>query len=254
MVSQRNHLKNNCCDCRMLVLCHADLQKDPDRLERLAENCLKFNKGKCRSCTWGRKPPGSSTGWGWPLGSSSGEKDLVDTELSMSQQCPGDQKGRWDPGMHQEEHWQELKAGDPAPFLSPGEATTGVSSSRLLRTRLTWSSWSKANGRWQRWWGDKSNLLRGKAEGAGPVQPGEEMTKGTSQMSVSVCQEGVKRVNQALLYFVLLRTKRQKLMNRKSHLNMSRSFFSGLFPCSVTDCPEGLWSFSHWRYSRTVLT
>lgn len=33
------------------------LQKDLDRVERLAEeNCLKFNKSKCRSCTWGRTP------------------------------------------------------------------------------------------------------------------------------------------------------------------------------------------------------
>ncbi|RMC13120.1 hypothetical protein DUI87_10651 [Hirundo rustica rustica] len=64
-----------------------------------------------------------------PLESSSEEKDvgiLVENKLSMSQQCPCGQEGQWYPGLHYEEHSQQVKGGDPAPLLSPGDATSEV--------------------------------------------------------------------------------------------------------------------------------
>lgn len=73
-------------------------------------------------------------------------------------------------------------------------------------------------------------------------------------MSVSVYWEHVKRMDQALLHSAKKQDKRQKLMNRKSHLNMSRNFFTVGLPCTGTDCLEGLWSLPHWRCSRTVWT
>lgn len=35
-------------------------------------------------------------------------------------------EGEWYPGLHQEEPWQLVKAGDPSPLLSTGKATPGV--------------------------------------------------------------------------------------------------------------------------------
>lgn len=36
-----------------------------DRLQSWMErNLMRFNRGKCRSCTWGGITPGTSTGWG----------------------------------------------------------------------------------------------------------------------------------------------------------------------------------------------
>ena len=70
-------------------MCSA-LLNDIDRLESGAENCSKFSRGWCRVLHLGGTTPGTSTGWGDLLESSSVEKDLgvlVDNKLSLSQQC-----------------------------------------------------------------------------------------------------------------------------------------------------------------------
>ncbi|KAJ7405711.1 rna-directed dna polymerase from mobile element jockey-like [Willisornis vidua] len=40
--------------------------------------------------------------------------------------CPCGQEGQWDPGVHWEEHCQQVKGGDPAPLFSRYEAIFGV--------------------------------------------------------------------------------------------------------------------------------
>lgn len=43
----------------------------------------------------------------------------------MRWQCPCSLEGQWYPGVHWEEHSQQVKGGDPAPLLSPSGATFG---------------------------------------------------------------------------------------------------------------------------------
>ncbi|GAB0190298.1 hypothetical protein GRJ2_001495100 [Grus japonensis] len=40
--------------------------------------------------------------------------------------CPCGQEGQWYPGVHEEEHGQQVEGGYPPPLLCPGEATSGV--------------------------------------------------------------------------------------------------------------------------------
>ncbi|KAF4802554.1 hypothetical protein TURU_025062 [Turdus rufiventris] len=127
---------------------YAALQKNFNRLERWAErNSLKFSKGKCRILHLEKNNPLHQDSLGaQQLGSSSEEKELgilVDNKLSMSQQCPCGQKCQWNPGLHWEEHCQQVQGGDPAPPPSPGEVhLERCVRSGLLSTRETWSSWS----------------------------------------------------------------------------------------------------------------
>ena len=66
-------------------------QRDPSRVERWAENCLRFNKGKSRVLQLGKNSPMDQHRLEDDmLVNKSVEKDvgvLVDNKLSMRQQC-----------------------------------------------------------------------------------------------------------------------------------------------------------------------
>lgn len=51
---------------------------------------------------------------------------LVDDKLTMLAVCPCGLEPPWDPGVHLDVYGQQVKGGDPAPLLDPGEATPGV--------------------------------------------------------------------------------------------------------------------------------
>ncbi|GAB0181400.1 mitochondrial enolase superfamily member 1 [Grus japonensis] len=92
---------------------------------------MKFNEGKCRVLHLGRNNPKHQYRLGADLlRSSSVEKDLgvlVGNKLSMSQQCAlVAKKAKWYPGVHSEEHGQQVEGGYPPPLLCPGEATSGI--------------------------------------------------------------------------------------------------------------------------------
>lgn len=62
-------------------------------LSRLEENLLKFCKGQCRVLPLGNDNSRHQHSLGLTC---SAEKDLVDTELPLGQQCPGGQEGQWE--------------------------------------------------------------------------------------------------------------------------------------------------------------
>ncbi|TRZ22340.1 hypothetical protein HGM15179_004758 [Zosterops borbonicus] len=97
---------------------------------------------------------------------------------------------------------------------------SAVSRSGLLRTRETWSSWSGSSRGYRDDEGSGASLLRQKAEGAGAVQPQEEMTEKEGRMP-----RGCTR----LLSEVLsdrIRGNGQNLVPKKFQLNMRKNFFT----------------------------
>ncbi|RMC04952.1 hypothetical protein DUI87_18130 [Hirundo rustica rustica] len=112
------------------------------------------------------------------LGRSS-EKDLwvlVDNKLSMSQQCPCGLAGQWYPEVHWEDHCQQIKGGDPAPPLSPGEVTSGVLCP-VLGSSVQGRNGAPGVGPTEENkddWGMGESFLGGKAVGTESVQPQKE--------------------------------------------------------------------------------
>ncbi|GAB0197195.1 hypothetical protein GRJ2_002184800 [Grus japonensis] len=108
------------------------IQRDLDMLERWARaNRMKFNKAKCKVLHMGQGNPKHNyrLGGEW-IESISEEKDLWvlgDEKLNMSQQCAlAAQKAKPCSGLHQKQHDQQVKGGDPAPLLHSGETPPGV--------------------------------------------------------------------------------------------------------------------------------
>lgn len=91
-------------------------------------NFLKFSKGQCRVLPLGKHNPRHQLRLGADLqGSSSAEKELVDTELSLGQQCPCGQESQWHPGGNRKIIVSRLGLViDSARLLSPGEVSSGL--------------------------------------------------------------------------------------------------------------------------------
>ncbi|KAF4804285.1 hypothetical protein TURU_008914 [Turdus rufiventris] len=117
-----------------------------DGQRKAVSNSTKAHTGRD---IWGGAAPGTSTGWGELLESSSEEKELgvlVDNKLSLNQQCVlGTKQANGILGALGKASPAD-QGGDPAPFLGPGEAVFGVLCSGLLSTRDIWNSWNEAAG------------------------------------------------------------------------------------------------------------
>jgi len=118
--------------------------------------------------------------WGGPAGeqlcgdrpgSAGGQQ--VDHEPAV---CPGCQEGQWDPGVHKEECGQQVEGGSPSPLHCPSEGPSGALCPVLgspVQERWRATGESPAEG-YEDGDGTGASLPRGKAEGAGLVQPEEE--------------------------------------------------------------------------------
>ncbi|GAB0176821.1 triadin [Grus japonensis] len=122
------------------------IQRDFDRLERWAcVNLMKFKKAKCKVLHMGQGNPKRNYRLGreW-IESSPEEKNLgvlVDEKLNMTWLHPY-------PGLHQNQHGQQLEGGDSAPLLRSPETPydSSASSSGAPSTRKTWTCWSESRG------------------------------------------------------------------------------------------------------------
>lgn len=93
----------------------ASQQEDLDRLEEWAnKNLTKFSKFS-KVFHLGKQNPGVQQRLGLTcMGSSSVERDLVDTKLSVSDQCAAAAESQWDAGLHQQGYHRQRKRSLPS--------------------------------------------------------------------------------------------------------------------------------------------
>ncbi|PKU48550.1 glutamate receptor-interacting protein 1 isoform x4 [Limosa lapponica baueri] len=120
-------------------------RRDLDKLEKRANrNLMKFNKGKYKVLHMGRINPV----YQYMLGADQLESSLVEKQLGVlvdTRLTVREQRALVPPGLHQAEHCQQVKGGDPSPPLSPGETHLDAGySPGLPSARETWTYWSRS--------------------------------------------------------------------------------------------------------------
>ncbi|KAJ7407517.1 hypothetical protein BTVI_63015 [Pitangus sulphuratus] len=234
-------------------------QKDLNRLEAWSKrNYLKFHKGKCRVLHLEKnKPMHHYRLKANLLGSSSAEKDLggLDGQQAVHEPavCPCGPGDQWNPGMHQEQHCQQVKGGDSVPLLSPGEVN-------LEYCAQFWAPQNKRDMRYLEWVQQIGTKM---IKGLEHLSYEERLSKldlfslkkrklrGDSLMSIVSKGRVSRRWSQALLRGTSLfpvapsnrtRGNVQEQIHRKFHLNMKKNFTAwvtthwNIFPREVVEC------------------
>ncbi|KAK4815346.1 LOW QUALITY PROTEIN: hypothetical protein QYF61_000178 [Mycteria americana] len=148
------------------------IQRDLNRLEE------KFNKAKCKTCTWVGAITSISRGWvvnGLRAALQRRTRILVDEKLDMNQQmCTCSPESQLYPSLHKKKWGQQVKGGDSAPLLCSCETPPGVLHP-VLASPAQERHGPVGAGPEE---GHKNDQRAGtpllKAERVGVVQPGEE--------------------------------------------------------------------------------